>query len=229
MLFVVCIVFPMRRLKNGAHVRGGTSNSLNTRAQADTAQIDRNDNPSTLSGRRTLRGRTKHDPTNRTRAEIQTSYSVVKRHAGIFSGSRFGNVRFDVLNLVLSKLHTHAIRRNPFLPVPPCLKPHPLVSQSPLSAHFASWRLLPLPSTSIPRFETCGSPKKNSAAASTGWVTLDRALILANLTKERTRQTVMEMVRLDREPMLEMLFLAKQPTLHQEVTTCPKQIGKNNC
>ena len=58
-------------------------------------------------------------------------------------------------------------------------------------------------------------------------ITLYRALVRASLTEETMRQTILEMVRLAREPILELLLLAKKLNLQQEVTTCAKQIGKN--
>ena len=131
-----------------AHVRDGESNSPHTRAQRDTA-----------CGRRSLCGlRVAHLNRSQRREPgqmMETSYSVRKRQASIVIASRFATRLFDVIGMAFCQASHLRTSPKSLLARSAMLDP-PFVSQSPHSGLFASWRLLPLPSTSIPRFLTLG-------------------------------------------------------------------------
>ena len=131
--------------QKSAHVRGGTSNSPNTRAQADTPQIGITNRRRSVADKlgagcavAQLNKSQRSEP-----GQVQTSNCAGKFHASILSASRFANRRswrpwigFLQASFRVTHLAKSSLARSP---IPESL-PH--VSQSQLSAFFASWRLL---------------------------------------------------------------------------------------
>ena len=144
--------------QKSAHVRGGTSNSPNTRAQADTAQIGMTNRRRSVANKlgagcavTQLNTSQRSEP-----GKMQTSNCVGKLHASILSASRFANRRFWrpwIGFLQASDLRTS---RNPLLTDPPYLNPFHMSrshSSLPSSLRGACW---PLPSRGIRRIQNLG-------------------------------------------------------------------------